>query len=480
MKEQIAGVLASLKEYGVEHADIRVTQLHEEEIETEDQRVQRVTNTYSKGYGVRVYIGGAMGFAGSQDFSEMKKTALKALEIAKAGRLVQLHPVPLAPKPAVLDDYSTPIEIDPFTVGLGEKTDLLFSAERAMRAAEIGLFKTKGVLAFQKETKTYADTAGSYITQTLYESGGGIEAVAAAGGEMQVRSYPGSRGNYATAGYEYVKSLALPEHAARIAHEAVSLLAADECPSGFFDLILDSTQLTLQIHESIGHAVELDRILGHEAAFFGTSFLRPDMIGFEYGSRHVNVVADATVPGGMGTFGYDDDGVKAACVPIITEGKLQNFLSSRDTANRLGQPSNGTSRADGWGRTPLVRMTNINLLPGNESLDQLIAGVKYGFFLEGNKSWSIDDKRLNFQFVSEIAREIADGKLTGRIFKNPLYTGVTPQFWRSCDGVSGKESWRMLGTRVCGKAEPEQTAHVGHGSAPARFRNVKVGVRHGK
>lgn len=479
MKAQILEVLELLKQSGVDHADIRISDLQEEQISTANGQVDNVSTTYSKGYGIRVYHDGAMGFAASQDFSKMHETALKALQITKASRLVQVEPVSLAAKETVVDNYATPIQTDPFTVSLQDKLQLLFDAEQAMRAAEPEIFKTIGSLAFQKEAKIYADTGGSYITQTLFESGGGIEAIAAIDGVVQLRTYPNSfRGNFKTAGYEYALELDLLKHAPRIAHEAVALARAETCPAGTFDIILDSAQLTLQIHESIGHAVELDRVFGHEAAFFGTSFLRPEMIGFDYGSKHVNVVADATAPGGLGTYGYDDDGVPAQCAPIITEGKFMGFLTSRDTASKLGQLSNGTSRASSWGRTPLVRMTNINLLPGDKTVDELIAGIDKGFFFQGNKSWSIDDQRLNFQFGSEIAYEIKEGKLTGKIYKDPVYMGVTPQFWGSCDGVASKEYWDMFGTRSCGKAEPEQTMHVGHGSAPARFREVKVGVNH--
>jgi TldD protein len=256
----------------------------------------------------------------------------------------------------------------------------------------------------------------------------------------------------------------------------MALLAAEDCPSGFYDLVIDSAQMMLQIHESIGHPIELDRVFGYEAGYAGTSFLDPGMVGFQYGSPLVNVVADATCAGGLGTFGYDDEGVKARSVSIITAGRFENFLSSRDTAVKLDQESNGTARADGWARIPITRMTNINLLPGDLEFEELLAGIEYGFYLSTNKSWSIDDKRLNFQFATEIAYEIRDGKLTGKIFKNPIYTGITPEFWNSCDGIANDKHWKLFGTPNCGKGEPPQIARVGHGSSPARFRKVKVGV----
>lgn len=476
MKEKMLEVLAMLKQHQVDYADVRINDITEETINTENLQVRSLSTSRTRGYGIRVYLDGSMGFAGSQDFDKMEETALKALEVAKASRLVQQQPVRLAPKEVVVDHYETPIQINPFTVSKKEKLDLLFAAEKEMRA-HADLIRTVANMDFRKEEKTFADTEGSFITQTLWESGCGIEAFAANEKDMQSRSYPNSfRGNYATAGYEYILDQKLVENAGKTAEEAVALVNAEECPSGVFDLIIDNTQLTLQIHESIGHPIELDRVFGYEAGYAGTSFIRPDMVGFKYGSEHVNVVADATVPLGLGTFGYDDDGVKAQRTEIITKGIFKNFISSRDTAALLNQPSNGTNRADGWGRFPIVRMSNINLLPGDFEFDDLLAGVEDGLYLVTNKSWSIDDKRLNFQFSCEIAYEIKNGKLTGKIYKNPIYTGITPEFWGSCDGVCNEKYWKLYGTPNCGKGQPGQSAHVGHGSAPARFRKVKVGV----
>ncbi|MDD4835425.1 MAG: TldD/PmbA family protein, partial [Lutispora sp.] len=349
----------------------------------------------------------------------------------------------------------------------------------AMReAAELS--RTTASMDFQKQEKIYADTEGSYIVQTLYESGAGIEAVVNSDTDSQIRTYPNSfRGNHATAGYEYILSLNLVENAPNVAIDAKKLIDAEECPSGHYDIVIDGSQLALQIHESIGHPIELDRIFGSEAAFAGMSFLTPDTINesFRYGSDYVTVVADATVPRGLGSFGYDDDGVRGQRTVIIDKGILKNYLTSRDTAVKIGQESNGTNRADGWTNIPIVRMTNISLLPGGFELDELIRGIDEGLYLCTNKSWSIDDKRLNFQFSCEIAHEIKNGKLTGKIYKNPIYTGITPKFWGSCDGVCNEKYWVLYGTPNCGKGQPGQIAHVGHGAAPARFRNVKVGVK---
>lgn len=477
MKERLETVLSLLKQHNVDYADVRVHDIREEHFATENGQVQAMSATRTKGYGIRVFFAGALGFAGSQDFDQMEQTALDALAIARASRLAQRNPVELSPRQAVIDHYQTPIEIDPFTVSSKDKLALLFAAETEMRQAEKELFKTAGSLDFRCEEKIFADSQGSYITQKLYQSGGGIEATAVNQEDIQKRTYPNSfRGNYATAGYEFINKLGLVENAPRVAREARALLDAEECPSGIFDLVIDSSQMTLQIHESVGHPIELDRVLGYEAGFAGTSFLKPGMEGFQYGSKHVNIVADATCPGGLGTFGYDDEGIPAQRIPIITRGKFEHFLSSRDTAPQLGQESNGTARADGWNRIPIVRMTNVNLLPGEMELEALFAGIEYGLYLCTNKSWSIDDRRLNFQFACEIAHEIKDGKLTGKIFKNPIYTGITPEFWKACDGVANEKHWQLFGTPNCGKGEPMQVARVGHGSSPSRFRKVKVGV----
>jgi TldD protein len=275
-----------------------------------------------------------------------------------------------------------------------------------------------------------------------------------------------------------VRKYDLMNNAQRLAEEAVQLLDAEPCPSITTTLILDGNQLGLQIHESIGHPTELDRVLGSEAAYAGMSFVTPEKRGnLKYGSDIMHVTHDSTLAGGLGSFGYDDDGVKSQRVDLIKNGLFLNYLTSRETAHVVGDTrSNGTNRADGWNRIPIIRMTNINLEPGAGTLAELIADTKEGVFMSTNRSWSIDDRRLNFQFGCEIAWEIVDGKL-GRMFKNPNYTGITPVFWGSLDRICGPEEWVIWGTPNCGKGQPGQTAHVAHGAAPSRFRNVQVGIR---
>ena len=463
---------------GAQYADVRVVDRYYETVATRDGRPDGLSRDRSRGFGVRVLCGGAWGFASSSTMSpaEVDRVAALAVAIAEASGTAQREPVGLGAPVVVKGRYETPIEVDPFAVSVEEKLATLLAAEAAMRAVP-GVRVTSGSIACQREEKLFMSSEGSYVEQVLTETGCGIEATAVGEHEVQTRSYPNSFGRHqATRGYELVRELDLPGHAPRIAEEAVALLSAPQCPSAVTTLILDPTQLALQIHESIGHAIELDRVFGYEAAYAGTSFLDPSMREtFTYGSPIVNVTADATLPGGLGTFGWDDEGVPAQCLPIITAGRFNGFLSCRETAAKLGLPSGGTARADGWNRIPMVRMTNVSLLPGDSSLAEMIADTEDGVYMHTNRSWSIDDKRVNFQFGCQIAWEVKGGKL-GRILKNPTYTGITPRFWAGCDAIAGPPEWQIWGTPNCGKGQPLQVAHTGHGASPARFRDVQVGV----
>ncbi|HBC46124.1 MAG TPA: peptidase C69, partial [candidate division Zixibacteria bacterium] len=318
---------------------------------------------------------------------------------------------------------------------------------------------------------------GAFIEQTIVESGGGYEATATDKGDVQKRSYPNShRGDFRCAGYEFIRELDMSGNAERVAEEAVALLAAPPCPVGKTDVIIMGDQMALQVHESCGHPTELDRALGTEISLAGGSFMTPDKLGsLRYGSNHVNIVQDGTIPSALGSFGYDDEGVKASRTDIIREGLFVGFLTSRETAQLVNVAPNGTMRADGWDKIPLIRMTNINLLPGDWDYGNLIADTSNAILLATNKSWSIDDKRLNFQFGVEAAWQIKNGQIT-TMYKNPVYTGITPEFWNSCDAICNVNHWRIWGIPSCGKGEPMQTAHVAHGTSPTRFRNVMVGV----
>ena len=471
--------LATLKR--VNYADIRIVRRQNEEIEIKNGKVEALTSDEDFGFGIRVLFMGVWGFAGSSKVTkrEMETVFGRALKIAKASSKAKGKEVFFPSTSPTVDQYTTPISTDPFRVNPEIKLNLLLKSDEMIRRNK----KVKISEAFMgsyKTEKTFASTEGSYVEQEIVECGAGISATAIEGGEVQVRSYPNSfRGNFGTKGYEWIEELALEHHAERVAEEAEQLLSAKPCPSKITTLILDSSQLALQIHESVGHPIELDRILGTEASYAGTSFLNPELVGgFRYGSERVNIFADATFPGGLGTFGYDDEGIKAQRVPIISNGILVNLLTSRETAHHLGQQSNGTMRADGWDRIPLIRMTNISIEPGEWTLEGIIADTEEGLLLSTNRSWSIDDRRINFQFGTEIGREIKGGKL-GEMVRNPTYTGITPKFWNSCDAIGNRDQWQMWGTPNCGKGEPGQVAHVGHGAAPARFRGVQVGVMKG-
>jgi TldD protein len=361
-------------------------------------------------------------------------------------------------------------------VPLADKVEFCLRAERALHRPEISIAMSS--VRAQREHKWLVSSEGVAVEQEIYETGAGIDAVAVADGVYQIRSYPSAHGGSSSAaGWEYVEGLGLEREAPRVAEQAAALLTAPVCPSGVTTVVIDAEQMALQVHESVGHPTELDRVYGTEAAYAGTSFLKPEDLGsLRYGSGLMNVTADPTTPGGLGTFGFDDEGVPAARTPIVAEGVLTGYLSSRETAARIGAGAGGSMRAEGWNRMPLVRMTNLHLEPGSGSLEELIGGVDDGLYLETNRSWSIDDKRLNFQFGTQVAWEIKGGKL-GRMFRDATYTGITPLFWGSLDGVGGPDEWRLHGLTNCGKGQPGQGAHVSHGASPARFRDVQVGVR---
>jgi TldD protein len=464
---------------GAGYADVRVVRRREESIAVKTGKVEGVALGETEGFGVRVLVGGAWGFASSHrlELDEADRVAALAVRIAKASGTALRRPVVLDDRPPAKGTYETPIQEDPFRIPLETKiTDLLEADKRATSVK--GIAFTESMYAAQREWKTFAATDGSFTEQTITHVGSAVEANAIEGDEHQRRSYPDAGGGYRAAGYEFIRSLDLANHAEAYAEEAVALLAAPQLPSGRRTIILDPSQLYLQIHESCGHPTELDRVYLTEASYAGTSFLTTDKLdeGFRYGSELITIVADATAAHGLGTFGWDDEGVAAQSVPLIQNGILAGYLSSRETAPRIGRQSGGAMRADGWNRIPLIRMTNVSLMPvPGKSLDDIVADTDDGLYLASNRSWSIDDRRLNFQFATEVAYEIKGGK-KGKLFKNPTYTGITYEFWRSCDAVGDESSWVMLGTPNCGKGEPSQTGHVGHGVSGARFQNVQVGV----
>ena len=460
---------------GATYADARVMVRVERVIGVKNEDVDDIRTAEVSGIGVRSLIGSSWGFAASADLDDASNMGRQSVAIAHASARVAGAPLELADVPVVDATYETPHTEDPFTVSLGEQADLLIEATRVMGESD-AVRIASGAMRFWRTDKWFVSSQGSRIHQRLLESGGGISALAIGESDSQIRSYPQSSGQFHTGGYEVIRGFDFLAHAPRLADEASALLSADVCPEGNRDLILEGSQLALQIHESVGHAIELDRILGWEAAFAGTSFLDLAELGsFRYGSDLMNITADATVPGALGTFGYDDEGTPAQRVDIVREGTWVGVLSGRDSAARAGLAPGGMVRADGPHRLPMVRMTNVGLLPGPHSLDEIISDTENGVLMETTRSWSIDDKRLNFQFGCELGWEIKKGR-KGRMLKNPTYTGITPQFWASMDRLSGGDEWIHWGTPNCGKGQPMQAGHTGHSAAPARFSDVRIGI----
>jgi TldD protein len=467
---------------GATYADARIVAQRSRALTTKNGKVGSASDSESVGMSVRVLADGAWGFAASEDLSRaaVEATAAHAIEIARASARVKLRDVEMAPERSVTTEWSTPYKIDPFSTSVEQNIDLLLNIDSELHGVE-GVTLAETNLNFNREESWFVSSEGSDIHQTKYSTGAGYAAYAFAGNEIQKRSYPNSYGGqWQNKGYELIEELKLLDNARRIAEEAVALHSADQCPEGTFDIILDSSQLGLQIHESVGHPIELDRVLGMEANFAGTSFLTLDKLRhLRYGSDLVSVVADARQEHGpgLGTFGYDDEGVPAQCTNIITNGLFTGYLSSRETAHTIGENrSGGTLRAEGWNRLPMIRMTNISLLPGEKplSLEDLVSSTDHGILMQTNRSWSIDDKRYNFQFGCEIGWEIKNGKRV-RMVKNPSYSGITTEFWNSLDAICSLDEWTLWGTPNCGKGQPQQVMGTGHGASPSRFRKIKVG-----
>ncbi len=470
----VEGALAA----GATYADARSFAARDESLDARDGQIESLSRSERAGVGVRALVGGSWGFFATNDLTTAaaRHAGEQATKTARASATVAFPDLRLADVAVTSAHYATPHAEHPFTVAISEKADLLVDVTETMHGVP-GVGIARASLQFWETEKWFTSSQGHRISQRIIESGGGMDATAVGETETQRRSYPQSFGQYETGGYEVVRRFDLPSHAERIAEEAVALLTAPECPDDTTDLILESSQLALQIHESVGHAIELDRILGWEAAFAGTSFLDLQHLGtLRYGSPLMNITADATLPGALGTFGYDDEGTPAQRVEIVRDGTWVGVLSGRDSAHLAGLPPGGMVRGDGFNRLPIVRMTNVGLLPGNSSLEEIIAATRDGIYMATNRSWSIDDKRLNFQFGCEIAWEVKDGRLGGML-RNPTYTGITPRFWTSLDLLGGESEWRFWGTPNCGKGQPMQVAHTGHPAPPARFRGVRVGVQ---
>ncbi len=485
MQDWAEWALDTATQKGAAYADVRVMELRQRDLSTKNGQVGNLSESDSLGLGVRALANGSWGFAATDRLTRggIAACAAEAVSIAKASSLAKIHNVNMVSERAYVDVWQNPYVKDPFRISLTAQIDLLLAADAEMRKVK-GVTLAETSMQFRRMEQFFASTIGSRIHQTKVQSGAGIVATTFQGSEIQKRSYPNSfGGQHMLAGYELIESFDLVGNARRVGEESVALHSAVQCPEGTRTIILESGQLGLQIHESIGHPIELDRVLGMEANFAGMSFLTLEKLNsLRYGSEIVNVVADARLEhgAGLGTFGYDDEGVPAQCTDIIRNGLFTGYLSNRETAATIGlDRSGGTMRAENWNRLPIIRMTNVSLHPGNWKYDDLIADTDDGILMETNRSWSIDDKRYHFQFSTEIGWEIKGGKKT-RMIKNPSYSGITTEFWNSCDAICSRDHWTLWGTPNCGKGQPQQVMGTGHGASPSRFRNIRVGVAFAK
>jgi TldD protein len=465
---------------GASYADIRIIFSRREDMTLRNGVLGSVNKSETLGFGIRAIVKDSWGFAASGELNEeeLKKTAALACETARASSVLMTEPVRLAGEPVYDTVWTTPYIIDPFKVSVEEKLGYLSQID-AMLRRNPKIKVAESTMRSWNERQWLATTDGTFIDQNLMRSAAGYSATAVENGEMQRRSYPSSHGGLAmTMGYELVRGSDLLENAERIREEAVALLSAPVLPSGRRDIILDPAQLALQIHESCGHATELDRVLGSEANYAGRSFLTLDKLNdLKYGSDMVNLVIDGTVPGGLATVGYDDDGVRAGRYYLVKDGLFVGYQTNRELAHIAKEErSRGCNRADGYQNLPMVRQNNLSLLPRKGLFDDLLADSPGAVYMVNNKSWSIDQLRVNFQFGCEAAWEVTkDGKL-GKMYKNPNYQGLTTEFWNSCDFICGPEEWVLLGVTNCGKGQPGQGAEMSHGCAPSRFRNITVGI----
>jgi TldD protein len=480
MKSIALRALEAALRSGVAYADVRVVETRDRNLTTKSGKPGHISGSESLGVGIRVLADGCWGFAATDDLTRegVEPAAGLAVSIARSGVLAKKHDVHLVPEERYEAVWVSPCRLDPFSISVEEQLGLLLQVDAELRHNP-GVTLTETSLSFERTRQVFASSLGSLIDQTRTTSGAGYCAYSFAGEELQKRSYPTSFGGQTQLkGYELIGELKLLENAPRIADEAAALHSADQCPEGQCDLILEGSQLGLQIHESIGHPIELDRVLGSEANYAGMSFLTLDQLNrLRYGSEIVNAVCDATAEHGpgLGTFAFDDEGVPAQRTDIIREGQFCGYMTSRETASAIGQNrSNGTMRANGWGRIPLIRMTNVSVLPGEQSLEEVF-DVDHGIYMETNKSWSIDDKRYNFQFGCEVAWEIRRGRRV-RMLKNPTYSGITTEFWNACDAIANRDHWILWGVPNCGKGQPEQVMGTGHGASPSRFRKIQVGA----
>ncbi len=476
MQEQIAtAAIEAARRMGADYAEARMVDITTESISARDAAIENLGRSEDNGWGVRVMVGGGWGFSSTvrTDKAAVEDTVAEAVRIARASSTVRRRPAAIDDLSPQVGEYATAVQREPFAVPLDERIALTLEASNNLGKGE-HVRVAAASLHCQETVKFFVNTTGSHLRQRIVESGASLMALAVKDGESYMRTY-GRGGNYSQAGYEYIEELDLLTNATRVGQEASDLVAAPYVVPKRATVVLGSNLLGLMVHESCGHPIELDRVLGWEAAFAGTSFLTTDRLdNFTYGSAAVNIDANATLRGGLGSFGWDDEGTPAQDYHIVKGGQFVGYLSSRDTAPAIGRPSGGCARAEGWGRIPIVRMTNVSLMPGDGGrFADLIAQVDDGYYLETPSSWSLDDKRLNFHFSAEICYEIKNGKL-GQLYKGAAYSELTPTFWGNCQAVAGADDWQVWGFLGCAKGEPLQSVHVAHGASPALFTNINI------
>ncbi len=460
----------------VSYADLRIVYHHQERIGVDNQQVSELTQVVSRGLAVRVLKDGGLGFASTPylDPENLRRAFEQAVEIAEASARTRHRPVVFDPLPEVEAEYHTPLEQDPFEVPLQQRIDRLreitAQGQRLPGSPSVSVF-----LDTVREERWFVSTEHRRIYQRIYKTGAGLTVAIGRGHRGARRSYPTTQsGQYETSGLELLDRLDFPRHLPRVVEEARELLYAQEPPEGVYDVVIDGPLVSLIIHESIGHALELDRVFGEEASFSGTSYATVDQLGkLQVGSRLLNIVADGRTPRGLATAGFDDEGVETHAVDLIREGILVGYLSNREFAHLIGRPSSASAFAKGWQNLPLIRITNVNLQPHQGSLQDLIAGIDQGVYISGVKSWSIDDRREHFQFAGAMGWRIRGGRLAEAV-RSPSFVDDTVGFWRKLDAVAGPEEWEIWGTPNCGKGEPGQTIGTAQGAAPARFRQVKL------
>jgi len=475
--------IQQLRQTGCEYGEIRLCRYRTQTLMARDRSLTTLCDNISSGYGIRVLLNGAWGFAASHEKSPeaLTRTLNLAVEIAKGTHLTQQQPVRLAPVKAYQDTYTTPIQINPFEIPLTDKANLLLSLNEQLLGYESrGVKKAFSFLRFSQEDKTFASTEGSQIQQTIYRSHPGFGCMAIANNDAQTRSYERPPLNI---GYEHIQPDDLFAQVERVAEEALEKVHAEPAPArDRATLILKPSNLYLTIHESVGHPTELDRVFGYEANFAGTSFATTDQLGeLRYAAPWVNFKADRTQAGGRSTVGYDDEGVKAQSWYVVKDGVLVDYLSDRETAHRLGRTtSNGSSFADSWSSVPMVRIPNLGLEPGEAggshtaSLEEMIADTKDGILIDGVGSFSIDQQRRNFQFGGDAFWRVKDGKIAAMV-KDLTYHSMTTDFWQKVDALGGADEWEQCGTNICGKGEPIQIAQMTHGCVPVRVQDIEIG-----